>query len=156
MSWAYLDSGLLRHIVWITHSEQDIHGSLLIAIYGLQHGFSYQVIGKISKYRLSKIEEDLLPTTLTISQAFDAAFYCQSLGGKFKDLYRHGELKSCSEHWGDFWFALKMYSTREPIKSGKEPPIYHTFTYTNSNPTTIIYNIISSTRFTCLVCVYGI
>lgn len=67
---------------------------------------------------LGQIEDDLLPTDISIRQAFDAAFYCQSLGGKFNDIYRYGELKSCGGHWKDFWFAMRIRSTREPIRSG--------------------------------------
>ncbi|KAK4952906.1 hypothetical protein LTR66_013696 [Elasticomyces elasticus] len=51
--------------------------------------------------------EALLPRTMSCRQAFDAAFYCQSLGGKFNDIYRYGALRSCGEHWGDFWFCMR-------------------------------------------------
>lgn len=37
----------------------------------------------------------LLPRSMSCRQAFDQAFYCQSLGGKFNDIYRHGQLRSC-------------------------------------------------------------
>ncbi|KAK8200710.1 hypothetical protein M8818_006025 [Zalaria obscura] len=49
----------------------------------------------------------LIPRTMSCRQAFDSAFYCQSLGGKFNDIYRYGELKSCSEHWNAFWFCMR-------------------------------------------------
>jgi len=39
--------------------------------------------------------------------AFDSAFYCASLGGHFNDLYRYGQLRSCSDHWADFWFCMR-------------------------------------------------
>jgi hypothetical protein len=39
--------------------------------------------------------------------AFDSAFYCSSLGGHFHDIYRYGQLRSCSEHWSDFWFCMR-------------------------------------------------
>ena len=39
--------------------------------------------------------------------AFDSAFYCSSLGGHFNDIYRYGQLRSCSEHWNDFWFCMR-------------------------------------------------
>jgi hypothetical protein len=48
--------------------------------------------------------------------AFDSAFYCSSLGGHFNDIYRYGQLRSCSEHWNDFWFCMRVknsYSPRE-------------------------------------------
>jgi hypothetical protein len=57
----------------------------------------------------------LYPRTMSCRQAFDQAYYCQSLGGKFKDIYRFGALQSCSEQWGAFWFCMrtKSYSPAE-------------------------------------------
>lgn len=52
----------------------------------------------------------LYPRTMSCRQAFDQAYYCQSLGGKFKDLYRFGALQSCSEQWGAFWFCMRTKS----------------------------------------------
>lgn len=49
----------------------------------------------------------LHPRTMSCRQAFDQAFYCQSLGGKFNDLYRYGRVKDCSEQWGAFWFCMR-------------------------------------------------
>lgn len=62
----------------------------------------------------------LTPRTMSCRQAFDQAFYCQSLGGKFNDIYRYGHLRSCSEHWSAFWFCMRVrtYSDKE-----KEPLI---------------------------------
>jgi len=54
--------------------------------------------------------------TMSCRQAFDAAFYCQSLGGKFNDIYRYGELRSCNEHWSDFWFCMRNKSKSESVK----------------------------------------
>lgn len=45
---------------------------------------------------------------MSCRQAFDQAFYCQSLGGKFNDIYRYGELKSCSDNWNAFWFCMRI------------------------------------------------
>jgi hypothetical protein len=39
--------------------------------------------------------------------AFDSAFYCSSLGGHFNDIYRYGQLRSCNDHWNDFWFCMR-------------------------------------------------
>ncbi|KAF1834370.1 hypothetical protein BDW02DRAFT_630489 [Decorospora gaudefroyi] len=47
------------------------------------------------------------PTHLSCRTTFDAAFYCSSLGGHFNDIYRYGQLRSCSEHWNDFWFCMR-------------------------------------------------
>lgn len=50
----------------------------------------------------------LYPRTMSCRQAFDQAFYCQSLGGKFNDIYRYGSLQSCSEQWGAFWLCMRV------------------------------------------------
>jgi hypothetical protein len=42
--------------------------------------------------------------------AFDAAFYCNSFGGQFNNLYRYGTVRSCSENWNDFWFCMRARS----------------------------------------------
>jgi hypothetical protein len=52
--------------------------------------------------------EALYPRSMSCRQAFDQAFYCQSLGGKFNDIYRYGHLNSCSEQWGAFWFCMRV------------------------------------------------
>lgn len=64
---------------------------------------------------------DQYPTNMSCTAAFDAAFYCASLGGHFNDIYRYGELRSCSEHWRDWRFCmgLSIYSKetqREKIR----------------------------------------
>ncbi|KAL8646328.1 MAG: hypothetical protein Q9226_006906 [Calogaya cf. arnoldii] len=48
-----------------------------------------------------------LPSTMSCRQAFDSAFYCQSLGGQFFNVYRYGTLRDCSEQWKQFWFCMK-------------------------------------------------
>ena len=50
----------------------------------------------------------LYPRSMSCRQAFDQAFYCQSLGGKFNDIYRYGSLNSCSEQWSAFWFCMRV------------------------------------------------
>jgi hypothetical protein len=57
----------------------------------------------------------MYPRTMSCREAFDQAFYCQSLGGKFNDIYRHGSLKPCSEQWGAFWFCMRIrtYSAKD-------------------------------------------
>jgi len=64
----------------------------------------------ISKPSSMTLEEELLPTDMSCRQAFDAAFYCQSLGGQFNNLYRYGGIRSCSENWKDFWFCMRTKS----------------------------------------------
>ncbi|EMC96735.1 hypothetical protein BAUCODRAFT_34127 [Baudoinia panamericana UAMH 10762] len=60
----------------------------------------------------------LYPATMSCRQAFDQAFYCQSLGGKFNDLYRFGHLKDCSEQWGAFWFCMRTRTLPSQDKEG--------------------------------------
>lgn len=50
----------------------------------------------------------LYPRTMSCRDAFDQAFYCQSIGGKFNDIYRYGAVKQCSEHWAAFWFCMRI------------------------------------------------
>ncbi|KAI6245961.1 hypothetical protein HI914_06024 [Erysiphe necator] len=54
------------------------------------------------------ISEQLLPTDMSCREAFDSAFYCNSLGGSFNHLYRYGTARSCNEHWSKFWFCMRI------------------------------------------------
>ncbi|KAL8730088.1 MAG: hypothetical protein Q9166_004287 [cf. Caloplaca sp. 2 TL-2023] len=49
----------------------------------------------------------LLPSTISCQSAFDSAFYCQSLGGQFNNVYRYGTLRDCREQWKQFWFCMR-------------------------------------------------
>lgn len=51
--------------------------------------------------------ESLYSDTMSCRTAFDYAFFCQSFGGQFVNVYRYGELRSCSEHWDNFWMCMK-------------------------------------------------
>ncbi|APA07893.1 hypothetical protein SS1G_00495 [Sclerotinia sclerotiorum 1980 UF-70] len=64
------------------------------------------------------LSTQLLPTTMSCRTAFDAAFYCQSLGGQFNNLYRYGTARDCSDTWSDFWFCMKTrtYGDNEKAK----------------------------------------
>jgi hypothetical protein len=53
------------------------------------------------------LSEQLLPTTMSCREAFDSAFYCNSLGGQFNNLYRYGTVGACSENWDNFWFCMR-------------------------------------------------
>lgn len=64
------------------------------------------------------LEDDILPREMSCRQAFDAAFYCQSLGGQFNNLYRYGGIRSCSENWKDFWFCMKTKSYKDDEREG--------------------------------------
>ncbi|PWY65314.1 hypothetical protein BO70DRAFT_276994, partial [Aspergillus heteromorphus CBS 117.55] len=52
-------------------------------------------------------DDSLYPDTMSCRSAFDYAFFCQSFGGQFVNVYRYGELRSCSEHWDNFWTCMK-------------------------------------------------
>lgn len=62
------------------------------------------------------LSEALLPKEMSCRQAFDLAWSCNSLGGQWNAVYRHGEMRSCSEHWDDFWFCMRMKSATGPVK----------------------------------------
>ncbi|KAB2579541.1 hypothetical protein BFW01_g6275 [Lasiodiplodia theobromae] len=59
----------------------------------------------------------IFPTTMNCRQAFDGAFYCQSLGGQAMNVYRYGSLRSCSENWSDFWFCMRTRSYGDAEKA---------------------------------------
>ncbi|KAI9374567.1 hypothetical protein BJX61DRAFT_289513 [Aspergillus egyptiacus] len=61
--------------------------------------------------------ESLYPDTMSCRSAFDYAFFCQSLGGQFVNVYRYGELRSCSEHWENFWLCMKTRTFSDKEKS---------------------------------------
>lgn len=63
------------------------------------------------------ISEQLLPTTMSCRDAFDAAFYCNSMGGQFNNLYRYGTVRACSENWNDFWFCMRTRTHGEKEKA---------------------------------------
>ncbi|CZT40717.1 related to EMI1 Protein required for transcriptional induction of the early meiotic-specific transcription factor IME1, also required for sporulation [Rhynchosporium secalis] len=71
---------------------------------------------------LHPLAEELLPTTMSCRTAFDEAFYCNSFGGRWNDLYRYGTLKSCSDNWSDFWFCMRTrtYGDAQKEKAIKE------------------------------------
>lgn len=58
-----------------------------------------------------------LPTTMSCRAAFDSAFYCASFGGRFNDIYRYGQLRSCSEHWADWRFCMSLKSSSAEAKA---------------------------------------
>ncbi|KAI9798695.1 MAG: hypothetical protein M1825_005022 [Sarcosagium campestre] len=68
--------------------------------------------------------DSLFPTTMSCREAFDSAFYCQSFGGQFNNLYRYGGVKQCSEHWSAFWFCMRTKSYPQPEREGKIQDFY--------------------------------
>ena len=74
----------------------------------------------------SKTEPSIasLPDTMSCRQAFDDAFYCQSLGGQFNNIYRYGAMRDCSEVWGQFWFCMRNRGAPENIKRARIREFY--------------------------------
>ncbi|KAF2460622.1 hypothetical protein BDY21DRAFT_335916, partial [Lineolata rhizophorae] len=66
----------------------------------------------------SALAESLLPTTMSCRQAFDQAFYCQSVGGQFNNVYRYGGLRDCAENWSAWMFCMRTRS--QPEKQRRE------------------------------------
>ncbi|KAI1471414.1 uncharacterized protein F4812DRAFT_413970 [Daldinia caldariorum] len=66
---------------------------------------------------LDPITESLLPTSMSCRQAFDQAYYCNSLGGQWVSVYRTGGVRSCSELWDDFWFCMRTRTYSGPQKA---------------------------------------
>ncbi|KAK1639863.1 hypothetical protein BDP81DRAFT_391914 [Colletotrichum phormii] len=62
------------------------------------------------------VAESTLPTNMSCRQAFDMAFHCQSVGGQWNSIYRYGTMRSCSEHWEDFWFCMRIKSYTGKMK----------------------------------------
>ncbi|KAJ5645490.1 hypothetical protein N7507_011501 [Penicillium longicatenatum] len=60
--------------------------------------------------------ESLYPDTMSCRSAFDYAFFCQSFGGQFVNVYRYGELRSCSEHWDNFWLCMKTRGWSDELR----------------------------------------
>ncbi|KAF3921426.1 hypothetical protein ABW21_db0203049 [Orbilia brochopaga] len=56
-------------------------------------------------------QDTLYPTAMSCREAFDELYFCYSLGGQFKNLYRYGSYRECAEKSDDFWFCMrtKMY-----------------------------------------------
>jgi Protein of unknown function (DUF3128) len=61
--------------------------------------------------------DSLYPTEISCRSAFDYAFFCQSFGGQFVNIYRYGTFRSCSNHWQDFWLCMR---TRQWAKEDRE------------------------------------
>lgn len=57
--------------------------------------------------------DSLYPDTMSCRSAFDYAFFCQSFGGQWVNVYRYGELRSCSEHWENFWLCMKARGVKD-------------------------------------------
>lgn len=63
-----------------------------------------------------RVSEALLPTEMSCRQAFDLAWSCNSVGGQWNAVYRHGEMRACSEQWDDFWFCMRTKSHTGELK----------------------------------------
>lgn len=51
--------------------------------------------------------DSLYPTQISCRSAFDYAFFCQSFGGQFVNIYRYSTFRSCANHWEDFWLCMR-------------------------------------------------
>lgn len=51
--------------------------------------------------------DSLYPREIHCRSALDYAMFCQSFGGQFVNVYRYGSLRSCSNHWQDFWLCMR-------------------------------------------------
>ncbi|OQD79718.1 hypothetical protein PENANT_c045G04553 [Penicillium antarcticum] len=60
--------------------------------------------------------ESLYQDTMSCRNAFDYAFFCQSFGGQFVNVYRYGELRSCSDHWDNLWLCMKTRTWPENLR----------------------------------------
>ncbi|KAK6528754.1 hypothetical protein TWF694_003993 [Orbilia ellipsospora] len=59
----------------------------------------------------TSFQDTLYPSTMSCREAFDELYFCYSLGGQFKNLYRYGTYRECTDKSADFWFCMrtKMY-----------------------------------------------
>jgi hypothetical protein len=60
--------------------------------------------------------ESLYADSMSCRTTFDYAFFCQSFGGQFVNVYRYGELRSCSEHWDNFWLCMKTRGWSDDLR----------------------------------------
>ncbi|KAL4801464.1 hypothetical protein BDV18DRAFT_149266 [Aspergillus unguis] len=60
--------------------------------------------------------ESLYPDTMSCRAAFDYAFFCQSIGGQWVNVYRYGEMRSCSQHWEDFWLCMRTRTSSDHVR----------------------------------------
>ena len=57
--------------------------------------------------------EALYPTKLSCQSVLDYAMFCQAFGGQFVNIYRYGKLRSCSNHWKEFWLCMRTRNWEE-------------------------------------------
>lgn len=63
--------------------------------------------------------QSIYPETMSCRDAFDRAFYCNSLGGQFTNVYRYGGTRDCKPNWNEFWFCMKLKSQDEDSRRRK-------------------------------------
>lgn len=63
-----------------------------------------------STERERSLAEAVLPTSMSCQQAFDLAWGCQSPVGQWRAVYRHGNVRPCSDLWEDFWYCMRVKS----------------------------------------------
>lgn len=57
------------------------------------------------------------PTTMSCRESFDLAFDCSSMSGQFRNIYRYGSTRRCSDHWSQFWFCMRNRQKSEHVKA---------------------------------------
>ncbi len=85
-----------------------------------QHTSSKQSSNPKSRNSGDISPDSLYPREISCRSTFDYAFFCQSFGGQFVNVYRYGTFRSCSNHWQDFWLCMR---TRQWEKEDRERAI---------------------------------
>lgn len=56
------------------------------------------------------------------------------MGGQFNAVYRYGEMRSCSEHWDDFWFCMRTKSYSPEMREKAIRDYYRAKEFTKYGP----------------------
>lgn len=74
----------------------------------LHPGFAPTSTSAASDSDANPAADSQYPSTLSCRELFDSAFYCQSFGGQFNNIYRYGGFRSCSKHWAAWRFCMGL------------------------------------------------
>jgi hypothetical protein len=90
-------------IAWLKEAEADLAEKREVAA-----GTKAPTKASPARGEMGDISQDsLYPTEISCRSAFDYAFFCQSFGGQFVNIYRYGGFRKCSNHWEDFWICMR-------------------------------------------------
>ncbi|KAH0544725.1 hypothetical protein GP486_008499 [Trichoglossum hirsutum] len=107
-----------RHTTTLTRDEQaDLELQAILQELDAEHAAGPGAAAAAAAAAADTQPESLYPTSMSCRQAFDMAFYCQSLGGQFQNIYRYGGLRDCSESWRRFRFCMRAKSWPEPRRA---------------------------------------